>query len=103
MRIEVSRSGGVAGMTRRGVVETEAAADPAGWQELVRAALPPDPPPPADPAVRDGFTWSISIVTTHVESAAPDTTHVELGDTQLAGPLRTLAERALREGAPRRS
>lgn len=97
MRIEVSRSGGVAGMTRRGVVDVDTSTDPTGWQELVRAALPATPAPP-DPAVRDGFTWSITIVSTQVPS-----THVQLGDGQLAGPLRDLAERALREGGPRRT
>ena len=88
MRIEVSRSGGVAGMTRRGVVDTDTCADPAGWAALVAAAQPVAAPPPAPSPVRDGFTWTVVV----------GEQRAQLGDTELTGPLRDLAERALREG-----
>lgn len=92
MRIEVSRSGGVAGMTRRGVVDTDASDDTAGWEALVAAAQPVAAPPAASPPaaspVRDGFTWTVVV----------GEQRAQLGDTQLAGPLRDLAERTLREG-----
>ena len=88
MRIEVSRSGGIAGMTRRGVVDTDATDDVAGWNALVAAALPVGDDE-ADPVqVRDGFTWTVVV----------GEERAQLGDTQLAGPLRDLAERTLREG-----
>lgn len=88
MRIEVSRSGGVAGMTRRGVVDTDATDDTAGWEALVAAAQFVAAPPPAASPVRDGFTWTVVV----------GEQRAQLGDTQLAGPLRDLAERTLREG-----
>lgn len=92
MRIEVTRSGGFAGITRRAVVETDGRSDAADWVSLAeRADVPPEPEP--EPPVADGFTWSIRL----------DTTLVVLGDRRLEGPLRELAERALREARPPRS
>lgn len=93
MLIEVSRSGGVAGMTRRGVVDTDAREDADVWVALaVRSQPVPTPAPAAEP-VRDGFTWSIRL----------DAEHTVLGDGALTGPLRELAERTLREGRPPRA
>lgn len=90
MRIEVTRSGGFAGITRRAVVDTDERSDAAEWLALAeRADVAPEP----EPSVADGFTWSIRL----------DTTLVVLGDGRLEGPLRELAERALREARPPRS
>ena len=92
MLIEVSRSGGVAGMTRRGVVDTDGRDDAEVWVALASAAQPVPTPSFESAAVRDGFTWSIRV----------DAQHTVLGDGALTGPLRELAERTLREGrAPR--
>lgn len=91
MLIEVSRSGGVAGMTRRGVIDTDARDDAEGWVALAGQALP-IPASAAEP-VPDAFTWSIRL----------DTEQTVLGDGALTGPLRELAERALREGRPPRA
>lgn len=89
MRIEVLRTGGVAGMFRRGVVET----DEPEWQSLVEAARPfiADRPEPEDSPVRDAFTWSVSV----------GEQSCRVGDSALTGPLRDLAEKTLREGRVR--
>ncbi len=84
VRIEVTRSGGFAGITRRVVVDTAQRDDAHDWVELAQRA---EEPAPDTPAVPDGFTWSIRV----------DTWHVVVGDGALRGPLRELAERALRE------
>ncbi|MBY4130741.1 hypothetical protein HQO83_20315 [Rhodococcus fascians] len=91
LRIEVLRTGGIAGMSKRGVIET----DEPEWQSLVEAARPylaePPPPEPADSQARDTFTWSVSV----------GEQSCRVGDSALTGPLRDLAERALREGRVR--
>ena len=86
--IEVSRSGGVAGMTRRGVVDTDGRDDADAWVARASAAHPGPTAAPNPAGVRDGFTWSIRM----------DAEHTVLGDGALTGPLRELAERTLREG-----
>lgn len=88
MLIEVSRSGGVAGLTRRGVVDTDGRDDAEAWVALASAALPVPTTAPDPAGMRDGFTWSIRM----------DAEHTVLGDGALTGPLRELAERTLREG-----
>ncbi len=87
-RIEVTRSGGFAGITRRAVVEDPDEEAGRRWTSLVRQAEDV-----AEPNVRDGFTWSIRVALVQVEAV-----EVVLTDAALAGPLRELAETALREG-----
>lgn len=94
MFIEVVRSGGVAGMIRRARVDIDSLDDAAAvreWHHLVAEAKPLldshlDSPPPNDE--RDAFVWTVSV---------GDTT-CQLGDSSVSGPLRTLAQRTLREG-----
>ena len=93
MLIEVSRSGGVAGMTRRGLVDTEGRDDADSWLALAVRAQPVPVATPDSGAARDTFTWIIRL----------DTERTVLGDQALTGPLRELAERTLREGRPHRS
>lgn len=99
MRIAVSRSGGIAGMTRRAVVDTTGRPDADAWASLA-AALPG----PADNSaaatgsgpgrVRDAFVWTIEVDDQH------EVRRCVLGDTELDGHLRELAERTLSEGHP---
>ncbi|MEO6880151.1 MAG: protealysin inhibitor emfourin [Mycobacteriaceae bacterium] len=84
MRIEVTRSGGFAGITRRAVVDTEHRDDAPDWVALAQRA---EQPAPDETPVADGFTWTIQV----------DAWHVVLPDGALQGPLRELAERALAE------
>ena len=93
MRIEVSRSGGLMGITRRAVVDTAGRPDADSWAALAREAGPVPTPIRADARVADGFTWSIQV----------DSEHTVLADQALHGPLRELAERALRDSRARRS
>jgi len=87
--IEVSRSGGVAGMTRRAVIDTDAREDAEEWVALA-STVRGVPPAAATSGMADAFTWSIRV----------DTEHTVVPDGALTGPLRELAERALREGRP---
>jgi len=91
MRIEVTRSGGFAGMVRRAVVDTAGLPDADEWHRLAEAALA-DGAAPAHPAsrVRDGFHYTIT-----VEGRGG----VEGAEHDLTPPQRTLAARALAEGA----
>ncbi|MBM7413584.1 MULTISPECIES: protealysin inhibitor emfourin [Nocardiaceae] len=87
MVIVVVRSGGVAGMTRRGSVDTTTVGD--DWQQLVERALPLlSSLDDSSTSVRDGFRWRLQIGDHSCET----------GDSALTGPLRELAERTLREG-----
>ncbi len=99
MFIEVIRSGGVAGLTRRARVDLDAIGDEASlreWHNLVERARPSISSQRATPArgvdatspVRDGFVWTVSV----------DDTTCEVDDKSITGPLRDLAQRALREG-----
>ncbi|WP_072801717.1 protealysin inhibitor emfourin [Rhodococcoides yunnanense] len=105
MFVEVVRSGGVAGITRRAHVDTDTVDDERTlleWQHLIEAArpllarLPEEQSPQQEKAlsqdtsspVPDGFMWSVSI---------GDTTCVA-DDASVTGPLRALALRTLREG-----
>lgn len=92
MRIEVSRSGGFAGIVRRAEVDTDGREDAEEWVRLADRARPLPEGPGAGRsggpgAVRDGFTWSIRV----------DEQHAVLPDSRLDGALRDLAERALAE------
>ena len=88
LRIEVLRTGGVAGMSKRGIVETDAPE----WQSLVEAAQPYLADQQAADAdrsdARDTFVWKVSV----------GEQSCRVGDSALTGPLRDLAERTLREG-----
>lgn len=94
MDIVVVRSGGVAGMTRRGAVDTTTLGDAASeWEHLVQRALPQitDLPTQVDQRTRDAFSWTLEIGEHRCETP----------DSALVGPLRELAERTLREGRRR--
>lgn len=102
MRIEVTRSGGFAGLTLRAAVDTEELPDGADLAALARDSGWRDggTPAPTDPIhspARDAFLWRITV----------DSRSAVVVDTELAGPLRALAERTLVAGrsdrAPDRS
>ncbi|MFD8058994.1 protealysin inhibitor emfourin [Streptomyces sp. SID2119] len=100
MRIQVSRTGGFAGISRHHEVDTEGQEDAAEWESLaeeVLAAAPsstedgtpsgtPDAPPSGVP---DGFRYRITVGDRTVYCADPD----------LTGAQRTLVSRVLKEGA----
>ncbi|GGG22763.1 hypothetical protein GCM10007304_40710 [Rhodococcoides trifolii] len=92
MDIVVVRSGGVAGMTRRGAVNLEQLGERAPeWHSLVQESLPILDRLAEEPAphrVPDGFVWQIGV----------GDRSCEMADSYLTGPLRELAERTLREG-----
>ncbi|GAB2757658.1 protealysin inhibitor emfourin [Sinomonas soli] len=98
MRVEVIRSGGVAGIPRRGRVEfrVRGAREPADaeWATLYRQArsergrLPETPGAAAAPHVRDAFQWSLRF----------GRERFEVPDATLRGALRQLAEKVLAEG-----
>lgn len=72
MRIEVTRSGGFAGLTRHAVLETGDRPDAGHLHALAEAALAPsganrDPVP-------DGYTYAISVDSATVHCADPDLT-----------------------------
>ena len=92
MRIEVTRSGGFAGLTLRAEVDTDlvpdgpvlvALAADSGWGDGATPAADHS----ADLA-RDVFVWRITV---HSRPAV-------LPDTALSGAIRDLAERTLAEG-----
>ncbi|CAM5563502.1 protealysin inhibitor emfourin [Streptomyces atroolivaceus] len=88
MRIQVSRTGGFAGIARHGEVETSGRPDAAGWEALAEAALATgrDGPPAGVP---DGFRYRITVGDRTVECADP----------RLSEAQRTLISRVLKEGA----
>ncbi|MFJ9621985.1 protealysin inhibitor emfourin [Streptomyces sp. NPDC101181] len=88
MRIQVSRTGGFAGISRRGEIDTEGRADAAEWESLAEEAVagPPEAPPPGVP---DGFRYAIT--------AGERTVHC--ADPGLSEAQRTLVSRVLKEGA----
>jgi hypothetical protein len=85
MRIRVVRSGGFAGLTVRGEVDTAGRPDQDSWDALVReAAL--DQPPPDDPRP-DRFRYQIQV----------DGRTTLLTEHQMTAPQRELARRVLGE------
>ncbi|MCI4042527.1 MULTISPECIES: protealysin inhibitor emfourin [unclassified Streptomyces] len=88
MRIQVSRTGGFAGIARRHEVDTEGRADAAEWQALVREVLGSARDTPAT-GVPDGFRYAITVDGRTMYCADPD----------LTGAQRTLISRVLKEGA----
>ncbi|MBF4607225.1 protealysin inhibitor emfourin [Curtobacterium sp. VKM Ac-1393] len=67
MHIDVRRTGGFAGTTRRWRVDTDTTDDPTAWSEVVDA-LPRSPAAAvhAGPPVPDDFTWTITVERTTV-------------------------------------
>ena len=100
MRIQVTRSGGVAGISRTGAVEFQLRAGSEGpdaeWAALYRAArdeserLGRDSGAGLDAAshARAPFQWTLRL----------GSYRVEVPDRYLSGALRELAERVLAEG-----
>ncbi|MFJ9635381.1 protealysin inhibitor emfourin [Streptomyces sp. NPDC101178] len=93
MRIQVSRTGGFAGISRHHEVDTEGREDAAEWETLAKEVLAaateagtPDAPPSGVP---DGFRYRITVGDRTVYCADPD----------LTGAQRTLVSRVLKEGA----
>ena len=88
MRIEVVRSGGIAGLVRRVSVETADRPDGSRLAALAQAALAPHPSPAGD-QVRDGFTYRITAGGSTTVCAEP----------QLTDAQRLLVQVLLSEGA----
>ncbi|MEV5674750.1 protealysin inhibitor emfourin [Streptomyces sp. NPDC052069] len=88
MRIQVSRTGGFAGIARHREVDTSERPDTAEWETLAKEALAAgrDSPPTGVP---DGFRYRLTIGDRTVYCADPD----------LTGAQRTLISRILKEGA----
>ncbi|MBT2377510.1 metalloprotease [Streptomyces sp. CB00316] len=88
MRIQVTRTGGFAGISRHHEVDTEGRQDAAEWESLAEEVLAtaPDAPPSGVP---DGFRYRITVGDRTVYCADPD----------LTGAQRTLVSRILKEGA----
>jgi hypothetical protein len=88
VRIEVTRTGGFAGLTRRAAVETSDHPDGPHLEALAREAVTPLPGP-ARPGVPDGFAYEVA--------AAGHTVHC--ADPHLTPAQRALIRAVLREGA----
>lgn len=89
VRIQVTRSGGVAGIRRGWCVESH---EPGTWEPLVAACPWGDEPQESGGA--DRFVWRIEV------TAPPPTRTAEVPETALHGPWRELLERVRDEGAP---
>ena len=88
MRIQVSRTGGFAGIERRAEIDTSGRPDAAEWHALATAALAEGHAEPA-PGVPDGFHYEITV----------DGRTVHCADPRLTEAQRTLITRVLKEGA----
>ncbi|WP_077488252.1 protealysin inhibitor emfourin [Sinomonas mesophila] len=103
MRIQVTRSGGVAGISRTGAVEFRLRSDgpDAEWAALYRAArdegeqlssedgaAPAGGLGGAPSRARDAFQWTLRL----------GSRRLEIPDSYLSGALRELAEKVLAEG-----
>ena len=88
MRIQVTRTGGFAGVERRAEVDTSGLADAAEWHALAKAALAGahDTPPVGVP---DGFGYALTV----------DGRTVHCADPRLTDAQRKLITRVLKEGA----
>ncbi|GAA2944700.1 MULTISPECIES: protealysin inhibitor emfourin [Streptomyces] len=88
MRIQVSRTGGFAGIARHGEIDTSGRPDAVEWEALAAAALDAraDGPPAGVP---DGFRYRITI----------DGRTVHCADPRLSDDQRALIARVLKEGA----
>ncbi|MEU9061297.1 protealysin inhibitor emfourin [Streptomyces sp. NPDC048430] len=88
MRIQVSRTGGFAGIARHGEIETSGRPDAGDWEALAESALAVVlGGPPA--GVPDGFRYRITVGDRTVDCADPRLTEAQ----------RTLISRVLKEGA----
>ncbi|WP_327367347.1 protealysin inhibitor emfourin [Streptomyces sp. NBC_01217] len=88
MRIQVSRTGGFAGIARHREVDTAGRADAAEWEALAASALAEGHgTPPA--GVPDGFRYRITV----------DARTVHCADPKLTEAQRALVSRVLKEGA----
>jgi hypothetical protein len=91
MKITYHRAGGVAGVHKRAVIDTDhlPAAERAEWEGLVADAgffaLPPTLP--SDPRQRDAFAHTVDV------EDGPRRHTVEVHGTPAAAPLRALLER----------
>jgi hypothetical protein len=88
MRIEVTRSGGFAGLSRHAVLDTADHPDAGHLHALAEAALAPPPPDERRP-LRDGFAYVLTV----------DGRTVECADPHLSAPQRELIAAVLGEGA----
>ncbi len=88
VRIQVTRSGGVAGIRRGWCVESR---EPGVWEPLV-AACPWDAEPASVDA--DRFVWRIEV------ASPPPARTAELPETAVHGPWRELVDRVRAEGEP---
>ncbi|MFG2627701.1 protealysin inhibitor emfourin [Streptomyces sp. NPDC048473] len=88
MRIQVSRTGGFAGIARHREVDTTGRADAAEWEALAESALAAGHGTPP-PGVPDGFRYRITVGDRTFHCADP-----KLTDAQ-----RALISRVLKEGA----
>ncbi|MFG2512933.1 protealysin inhibitor emfourin [Streptomyces sp. NPDC048584] len=88
MRIEVSRTGGFAGIERRAEVDTTGRPDAAEWHTLAERSLSAGRGTPP-PGVPDGFAYRITV----------DGRSVHCADPHLTDDQRTLIRRVLKEGA----
>ncbi len=93
MAVTVSRSGGIAGMTRRWAVQSQSAEDAAQWRALVEAC----PWDECDSARPTGAEPVRVVGAGH--ATVPDASrHADLTEDQASGPWRTLID-AVREAA----
>ena len=90
MHIDVRRSGGFAGTTRRWQLDTDTCSDPDDWSTLLDA-LPRDASGATpEPPVPDDFTWTITVAQTTVT----------IPGRHLDGPWSDLVARVRSESAP---
>ncbi|MFD8411565.1 protealysin inhibitor emfourin [Streptomyces sp. NPDC059650] len=87
MRIEVTRSGGFAGITRRAVLDTAGRPGAAAVERLARRVLA-EAGPGVPAGVPDGYRYTVTVDGRTVERADPDTSE----------DLEELVERVLRDG-----
>jgi hypothetical protein len=88
MRIQITRTGGFAGRTRRAEVDTAGRPDAQQWHALAEEALASGRGAPA-PGVPDGFHYAITV----------DGRTVHAADPHLSDAQRDLISRVLSEGA----
>ncbi|MFJ4684812.1 protealysin inhibitor emfourin [Streptomyces sp. NPDC088789] len=88
MRIQVTRTGGFAGIERHAEVDTSGRPDAAQWHALAERAVAAGRGTPAS-GVPDGFSYEITV----------DGRTVHAADPRLTEDQRTLVSRVLKEGA----
>ncbi|MYY01343.1 MULTISPECIES: protealysin inhibitor emfourin [unclassified Streptomyces] len=88
MRIQVSRTGGFAGIARHREIDTSQLADAKEWEALAGSALA-EGQDTAPRGVPDGFSYRITI----------DGRTVHCADPRLTDAQRALISRVLKEGA----